>query len=246
MTLRAPHPSLLPRSAARAAERANPLPLRGEVHPAARAERRWLVAGVTGVHALGLWGLLQVDTVQHAAREASPLVIDFIAIEAPPMAPPPPPRPLELPARPAPPPVIAMALTPTAAPAPFTVPAPDPLPAPAVATVMASPAPPAPPPPSPPPAPKVLPATAVRYVVPPPIEVPMASRRLGESGIVQLRVVVDAAGLPRQVTLHRSSGHVRLDEQALGAMRQARFASQTENGAPIEWTVIAPLQYDIE
>ena len=112
--------------------------------------------------------------------------------------------------------------------------------------VEAPPAPPAPVPPPAPPAPKLLPATAVRYVVPPAIEVPMASRRLGESGTVLLRVVVDSAGLPRQVTLHKSSGHARLDEQAMGAMRQARFKPQTENGLPIEWIVIAPLQYEIE
>ena len=87
---------------------------------------------------------------------------------------------------------------------------------------------------------------AVRYLVPPAIEVPMASRRLGESGTVQLRVVVDAAGLPKQVTLHKSSGYARLDEQAMSAMRQARFKPQTENGVAIEWIVIAPLQYEIE
>jgi protein TonB len=142
--------------------------------------------------------------------------------------------------------VIAAAPTPVPAPAPFVVPAPEPMPAPAPAMVEAPPAPPAPVPPPAPPAPKLLPATAVRYVVPPAIEVPMASRRLNESGTVLLRVIVDTAGLPRQVTLHKSSGHARLDEQAMGAMRQARFKPQMENGLPIEWIVIAPLQYEIE
>jgi protein TonB len=212
-----------------------------------RRERHLLTAGIAGLHVVAVWGLLQVQSVQQAVREVSPLIVDFIAPEAPPEpAPPPPVRP-PLPApRPAPAPVITAAPTPTPAPASFVVPAPEPVPAPAPAVVLAPPAPPAPVPPPAPPAPKLLPATAVRYLEPPAIEVPMASRRLGESGTVLLRVVVDTAGLPRQVTLHKSSGHARLDEQAMGAMRQARFKPQTENGLPIEWIVIAPLQYEIE
>ena len=221
------------------------------VHPdegLTRGERRLLVAGIAGLHVLALWGLLQVDTVRQAVREVSPLIVDFIAPEAPPQPPPPPPPPPARAPRPAPQPapVITAAPTPAPAPAPFVVPAPEPVPAPAPTVVEAPPAPPAPVPPPAPPAPKLLPATAVRYVVPPAIEVPMASRRLGESGTVLLRVVVDTAGLPKQVTLHKSSGHARLDEQAMGAMRQARFKPQTENGQPIEWIVIAPLQYEIE
>lgn len=226
------------------------LPLARPGEGLARGERRLLVVGVAGLHVLALWGLMQVDSVRQAVREVSPLIVDFIAPEAPPQPPPPPPPPMRAPQpvqRPVPAPVIATAPTPVPAPAPFVVPAPEPVPAPAPTVVQAPPAPPAPvPPPPAPPAPKLLPATAVRYLVPPAIEVPMASRRLGESGTVQLRVVVDTAGLPKQVTLHKSSGYARLDEQAMSAMRQARFKPQTENGVAIEWIVIAPLQYEIE
>jgi protein TonB len=95
-------------------------------------------------------------------------------------------------------------------------------------------------------APPVLPASAIRYRVPPPVEVPLASRRLRESGTVLLRVLVDAQGLPRQITLHKSSGFARLDEQALAAMRQARFQAVNSDGQAIEWLVIAPLQYDVD
>ncbi|MDP3084279.1 MAG: energy transducer TonB, partial [Rubrivivax sp.] len=80
----------------------------------------------------------------------------------------------------------------------------------------------------------------------PPVELPRASRRAGEAGTVWLRVRVGVGGLPTQITLHRSSGHERLDEQALWAMRQARFRPQTENGLPIEWQVIAPIEYPLE
>ena len=239
-------PTALPAAPTRPAHAVAPLALVRHDESLSRGERHLLTAGIAGLHVVALWGLLQVQSVQQAVREVSPLIVDFIAPEAPPKpAPPPPPVRPPVPApRPAPAPVIAAAPTPTPAPAPFVVPAPEPAPAPTA--VLAPPAPPAPVPPPAPPAPKLLPATAVRYVVPPAIEVPMASRRLGESGTVLLRVVVDTAGLPKQVTLHKSSGHARLDEQAMGAMRQARFKPQTENGLPIEWIVIAPLQYEIE
>ena len=59
-------------------------------------------------------------------------------------------------------------------------------------------------------------------------------------------VVVDVHGTPAQVQLQRSSGHARLDEQALWAMRQARFKPHTENGIPIELEVTAPIEYALE
>jgi protein TonB len=92
----------------------------------------------------------------------------------------------------------------------------------------------------------VVVATAVDYLRLPPVEVPRLSRRAGESGTVWLRVVVDVRGLPLQVGVQRSSGHARLDEQALWAMRQARFKPQTENGQPIELEVTAPIEYTLE
>ena len=140
-------------------------------------------------------------------------------------------------APPAPAPAVVVASVVPAAVAPAAPPAPAAQPAPAE-PLRAVAAPPAPPP--------VLPASAIRYRVPPPVEVPLASRRLRESGTVLLRVLVDAQGLPKQITLHRSSGFARLDDQAMAAMRQARFQAVNDNGAAIEWVVIAPLQYDLE
>ena len=74
----------------------------------------------------------------------------------------------------------------------------------------------------------------------------MASRRLGESGTAVLRVLVGTDGRPKQITLHRSSGHQRLDEQALQAMRRAQFEPYTENGTALEGEVLAPLEYAID
>jgi protein TonB len=116
-----------------------------------------------------------------------------------------------------------------------------------VAAPPAAPAPPAPasPPPAPPPR-KLLSGSAVQYLVEPPVEVPRLSRRAGEHGTVWLRVVVDVRGLPAQVLLQRSSGYARLDEQALWAMRQARFRPHTEDGKPIEVEVAAPIEYPLQ
>jgi protein TonB len=58
--------------------------------------------------------------------------------------------------------------------------------------------------------------------------------------------VVDAQGQPQQVSLHRSSGFARLDEQALQALRAARFAPHTVNGVAVPWTALAPLAYELE
>ena len=52
---------------------------------------------------------------------------------------------------------------------------------------------------------------------------------------MRLRIGTQGAqGLPLQVALSRSSGYSRLDEQALWAMRQARFRPYTEDGRAIE------------
>lgn len=206
--------------------------------------RGGLLLGVLLAHGALGWGLMQLDVVREGLRAALPVQVDWIAPPAPTPAPPPPAaRPPQAVPRPAP--VLAAPAAP-AAPAPvFSTPAPE-APAPAVAAVT-SPAPPAPAaPPAPPAAPRQLPATALRYLVPPAQAYPLASRRLKEQGTVLLRLVVDAQGLPQQVSLHRSSGHARLDEQALQAMRAARFQPQTENGQPIAWTAIAPLAYELD
>ncbi|EHR69373.1 TonB family protein [Burkholderiales bacterium JOSHI_001] len=232
------------------------------------ASTRWVALGVLAMHLAGLWALLQVPAVRQAARDAVPLVFSLVTPQPKSEPPPPAPTPLPPPSpvvparvatappRPAPaaPPVLATApatafttalppaavlvpqasATAEAAPAPVAAPAPDPAAAPAPA------------PAAPAPAPRWLPATAVSYLVPPAVEVPLPSRRLGESGTVLLRVLVGTDGRPQRITLHKGSGHARLDEQALWAMAQARFKPQTDNGQPVEWVVIAPLAYELD
>jgi len=216
------------------------------------AARRWLTLLIVLLHGAALWALLQFEPVREAVRAAAPVFVDFIAPPPAPTAPAPkpPPSPVQTRAPVITPPALAAAPVLAAPPAPQPEPANTVTPAPpsppevpaAPPAIVASPAPPAPPPP----ARKTLPASAVQYLVLPPAEVPRLSRRAGESGTVWLRVVVDTRGLPLQVSVQRSSGFARLDQQALGAMRLARFKPQTENGQPIELEVLAPIEYTLE
>lgn len=216
----------------------------------APTERRWLVAGVAGLHLLLLWGLLQMGAVRQTLREVAPLMVHFISLAAPPQpapSPPPPQAQRPLPARSTPLPVVAAAV-PQAPPAPAALVVPEPVPMP----VQAAPTTPAPvtavaaPAPAQLATPKPVAASALRYAVLPPVELPLASRRLGESGTVLLRVVFDTQGRVKQASLHRSSGFARLDEQALAAMRQARITPFFDNGIAIEVSAIAPLAYELD
>ncbi len=243
-----------PAAAADAAATPAPVPDWARVlqRPAEMSPRqsRGLIASVALLHLAAGWALLQVPAVRAAVLEAAPMVVDLLAPPAPPPPSPPPPPPPQVPRPPlpvlAPAPVLA---APSPAPLPaeaFTAPAPAPTPV-SLAAPVATPSPPAPPAPAPaPPARKRLAANAVAYLVQPPAELPVASRRAGESGVVWLRVVVDVRGLPALVQVQRSSGYARLDAQALSAMRQARFRPYTEDGVALEVEVIAPIEYPLE
>ncbi|MEJ6006219.1 energy transducer TonB [Paucibacter sp. AS339] len=98
----------------------------------------------------------------------------------------------------------------------------------------------------PPAAPKQIAPGAVRYLQEPKLTVPLQSRRLGETGVAHLRIVVDAQGLLKEVSLKKSSGFARLDQQALQDIRSARFMPYVENGRAIEWETTALLSYESE
>ncbi len=53
----------------------------------------------------------------------------------------------------------------------------------------------------------------------PPPQYPMAARRLGEEGVVELLVALSADGSVRQVSVSRPSGFGRLDQAAVAAVR---------------------------
>lgn len=210
--------------------------------------RRPVLLAIAAAHVLVLWGLSQMQSVRHTVAKVTPVVMRIVAPTEPPKPPLTKPTPVAMPDMKVPtvtmiePPLIAVATAP--APSPVVAALPPPPPPVAVQTA------PTPPsqvmPPAAPPALKRIAASAVRYLREPRSTYPLMSRRLKESGVVHVRVVVDANGLPREVALAKSSGFARLDEQALQDIRTARFVPQTENGQPIEWEVITPMSYDLD
>lgn len=203
---------------------------------------RALVGVVAAAHLGGAWALLQLQPVRDAVARVAPLVVDFVAAPPPavPSPPPPSPPPRPAPRLPTPPPVIAAAPNAEPAPAAMVVPHPPPEP-----VAVAEPAPPAPAA-AVVAAPRTVPSTAVSYLEPPSPVYPRASRRLGEQGEVLLKVEIGTDGRARQVLVSRTSGHARLDEAALAAVRAARFRPYAEHGVPqVVWTTV-PIQFELE
>jgi protein TonB len=116
----------------------------------------------------------------------------------------------------------------------------EPTPQPSVAAAAPPPA------PAPNPAPKDISIRAVEYLALPVLSYPTASRRLLEEGRVDVRVLVDARGAPRETVIVRSSGYPRLDEAALATVRATRFKPYTENGVAMPFWVVMPLIFELE
>lgn len=120
----------------------------------------------------------------------------------------------------------------------------------AAATPVATQAPPAavaaPAPPPPPAAPREFQASAVSYLVPPVLTYPRVSRELGEQGSALLRVLVDERGRPTDIQVVKSSGYPRLDQQAVQAMRNARFKPHVEDGIARPMWVRTPQTFILE
>ncbi len=72
---------------------------------------------------------------------------------------------------------------------------------------------------------------------------PRVSQRRGEQGRVVLRVLISPLGQVANVSVRTSSGHARLDEAAVDAMRQARFRPYTENGIAYKALVDIPFDF---
>jgi len=210
---------------------------------------------VLAVHGALVFALLQ-DRMQPAA--ATPAMVAFFVVppntsvmrSSPPVAAPKPPTAVPPPPRPATPPspVAAQSLssqavipadTPpsqslSAAPLPAT-PAPSSEavgPSPAVTTAPAP--------------PLEVSIEGVKLIRPPPRVYPTMSRRLGETGRVLVRVVIDTQGVPTEVTLAEPSRYARLNEEALRSARQARFEPYRVNGRPMSVTILWPFVFNLE
>jgi periplasmic protein TonB len=171
---------------------------------------------------------------------------DLVSLpQAPPLRPPPPPM-VAIPEVQVPRPAVAQAsiTVQPVAPQPSPEPAPSAPATEAVAGPASAPGPAAaaqPPPPA-----RHVNISQVAYLRAPELAYPLPSRRAREEGRVEVQVLVDAAGAPRQAVLLRSSGHDRLDEAALAAVRAARFKPYTEDGIARAFRVVVPLIFELD
>ena len=74
---------------------------------------------------------------------------------------------------------------------------------------------------------------------------PPASRRLKEEGRVVLRVRVGPAGQVEAIELAASSGHVRLDQAALAAVREWRFTPARAGERPVTGVAMVPVVFEL-
>jgi protein TonB len=72
---------------------------------------------------------------------------------------------------------------------------------------------------------------------------PAAALRRGESGTVMVRVEVDAAGMPVDVSLDKRSGSRDLDRAAMDAARKWRFNPGQSNGQKSAGRVRVPVDF---
>lgn len=100
--------------------------------------------------------------------------------------------------------------------------------------------------PAAPAAPRVVSASQLGFLVPPNTIYPARSRKAGEQGSVMVRVFVDVAGRPAQVTLEKSSGHPLLDDAALSAVRASQFRPYAEGGVPKTVWVRVPINFVLQ
>ncbi|MGS5086654.1 energy transducer TonB [Hydrogenophaga sp. A37] len=212
--------------------------------------RLFIVIAVVGFHVLGLWAL-QTGLLRRAVELVVPVEVLAEFIEAPqpqvtPAPPQPEPKPVQkqvTPVKPvlkqAPQPMAIADPAPSAtAPAGTTEPQP-PAPPMLAPVVVAEPAPPAPPK-------VVLPSSDAAHLNNPRPTYPPLSHRLGETGKVELRALIETDGHPSQVLLSKSSGYNRLDQAALITVKNHwRFVPGTTDGVPVRSWVVVSLNFEL-
>ncbi|HEX9180830.1 MAG TPA: energy transducer TonB [Burkholderiales bacterium] len=211
--------------------------------PARRRLTTFLAASAV-LHALVL--LLAHRPLPETVIESPPLSVRLA--EPPPVVPeikpvPPPPVPKTL--RPKPEQHPEIRPEPVATPAPV-----DPAPAPpAVLTApqgTVAPTVAAPPPEPPRPVPVTPPVYNAAYLSNPPPDYPAVARRRGLEGVVLLSVLVNEAGLPKEVKLARSSGTPILDDAALEAVKGWRFVPARQGEQAVSAWVEVPIRFRLE
>lgn len=191
---------------------------------------------------------IQSGLLSRVVTAAMPTIttINIIAPPAPPKPPAPAvPKTVELSA-PVPraviPPLPLIAVAPSE---PTITPPPPPSRAEAAPPATAAPAAPSTPAPSPPtPAPPRT-VSSLEYIKAPQLVYPNISRRLGESGTVVLRILINEKGLPEQILIHKSSGYNSLDEAGRQSAQRVLFKPMIENGKAVPVYVLLPLTFQL-
>lgn len=208
--------------------------------PSDDRDRKALPIGATAsvlLHAAALFAAYVVINAPAPTPPAVPIMVNMIAAPQPEPVKPPPhdlPKPLPVHAKPMPtlPQPVLTAAPNTAAVPTNTAPAPQP-PAPVVAAPADAPVAPA----------IVAPRFDAAYLDNPAPPYPPMSRRMGEQGKVQLRVLVNADGTAAQVELKASSGSARLDQSALDTVKRWRFVPAKQGTQAIAAWVIVPISF---
>ena len=190
---------------------------------------------------------LQSGITQHT-NVVSPkeVLVSFITPErapepTPAKAPPAPPKIVPIVKKAVPQPQIPLTQAP--APTAVTVPVSPAQHAEPVPTAIAAPAAPASPPG--PVQPKQI-TSGIEYIEAPIVTYPAASRRLGEQGLVQFRVLVNTSGKAEKVEIIKSSGFNRLDEEAKRAVMRAMFKPYIEDGKPIVVSTTGVINFKLD
>ena len=198
-------------------------------------ERRLGLTLTVALHALALWGLLQMDAVRQTLIEAAPIMVHLIdppQTVTPPKPLPVAPKPQATSVKPIEPSVLSTPATPTSQAAPQVAP-----PALEPAPIISAPA---------TPVAITAPIFNAAYLLNPPPAYPAQSKRRNEDGKVFLRVYVNADGAAEKIELQTSSGWPRLDQAAQDTVRNWRFVPAKQGDKAVPAWVIVPINFVLE
>ena len=195
------------------------------------------------VHVMLIGASLQYAPVRRALAAAKPITVSIIPLSQPLSNPPPKPKvvfperaarsqaPTPVEKVPEPLPIVAE----SPATPPVTVPIAEPSPAPFAQAAIAA---------EPPPI--IPPRFNADYLQNPAPAYPPRARRMHEQGKVLIRVLVSVDGLPERIELKASSGHARLDQSALEAIRGWKFVPARQGSEKVAAWVVVPITFSLD
>ena len=215
----------------------------GSFGSGAGSDKLTKIAVVVALHAA--LGYAFVNGTMHRLVDSIPEVVNVTFV-----APPPPPPPVSQPKTvevaqkapsitPPPLPMLPVVVENAITPPPSQARVAEPAPAPAVAAPVAA----APAAPAAPAGPRVI--SAVEYIRAPQPVYPSSSRRMGEQGVVTLRVLVNEKGYAEQALIQKSSGFSNLDEAGRIAVMRALFKPYVEDGKAQPVYVVVPINFQM-